>query len=507
MTPWDGEGSLPPLGGRLLLTYRVLWASLAAAAVAVLVASIVAPPPQLLILGLRLLKAGVVIAVAAILFRRRQRDAVAALLSLALLLWTITSSVDFTSSMSSVPVLLDRFRFLLFTLALLLFPDGRLHPRWTRHVALATFGIFVLGVAEAARLLSTHLFLPLAIPCVLGAIGALIVHFRSAPCQAQRQQLKWVALGLVSGIGLILCARAGAALTAQMVIPAAAPILFEALFQAGIVLVALGFLVSLLRYRLFDAEAAISRSVAFGGLTLALVGTFAGGEALIEAIGQNYFGMGPGNVAAAIAAAVAAVLLSPLHNRISSWAEQYFQRDLVALKTQLPELLAELSVGSSTLRLGTAVLPRLSEAIHAKRAALVVNGSVVAVHLLDLEEARSWIAGWTAPICPPSTDCNRADALFPVRIAIRCPLGWIRAWLLLGPRPDGSLFGKDEIDAIQAIMPGLRQALFASTEREAQRARVRRFGRVVLTRLRHLSSRIEELESGAELRQRAHCGG
>src|SRR5205085_12554403 len=92
-----------------------------------------------------------------------------------------------------------------------------------------------------------------------------------------------------------------------------APILFETMFQVGIVVVALGFLTSLLRYRLYDAEAAISRSVAFAVLTLALICVFAGTEAIIETLSQNYLGQNVGMVSGAMAAAVAAVLFAPLH--------------------------------------------------------------------------------------------------------------------------------------------------------------------------------------------------
>ena len=80
------------------------------------------------ILVLRLIKAAVLVSVSAILLRRRAKDPVAALLALAFLTWTITSSFDFASS-NALPLLLDRVRFLLFVLALLLFPDGRWQPK------------------------------------------------------------------------------------------------------------------------------------------------------------------------------------------------------------------------------------------------------------------------------------------------------------------------------------------------------------------------------------------
>jgi len=144
---------------------------------------------------------------------------------------------------------------------------------------------------------------------ILGSIAGLVFRFRVAESYAVRQQLKWVALGLSGGVWLILVARGGAALSA----PASTgmTILWEAMFQLGVIVVALGFLVSLLRYRLFDAETVISRSAAYAVLTIALVATFGGTEAVIQNLGQSYLGMNIGSVSGAMAAAVAAVLLAP----------------------------------------------------------------------------------------------------------------------------------------------------------------------------------------------------
>lgn len=355
-------GSPPLLSGGLLACYLIAWFALAATAVALSAWSILDPVTPAPILALRLAKAGILISVSAILLKRRRTDPVAALLALAFLLWSITSSVDFTGSAMSLPILLDRIRFLLFASALLLFPNADWRPRWTRQVALASVAVCLLGIAESLGLVGTQLFLPLAIACVLAAIAALILRFRTASSQTERQQLKWVALGLVAGVGLILTARAGAALASVPGVPGVSalyPVVLEALFQLGVIVVALGFFVSLLRYRLFDAEAAITQSAAYAALTLTLVGTFAGSEALIEALGQRYFGEGIGDVSAAIAAAIAAILITPLHDRTLKWAERHFERDLAQLKEQLPELVAELSAGSSTDALAGAILPKI----------------------------------------------------------------------------------------------------------------------------------------------------
>lgn len=458
------QRGLPPLKGRLLWAYRISWVSLVVATLAVLALALFDPAVQPLVLGLRFLKSAIVGAVATVLFWRRQRDPVAAILSLALLCWTITSSFDFTSS-AALPLLLDRLRFLLFAFALLLFPDGKWRPRWTRGVAVLSVAVFLLGALEAVGLLPTSLFLPLAIVCVLAAIVGLIQRFRASSNEMQQQQLKWVALGLVSGVGLILSARAGAALA----MPAVA---FEAMFQLGIVLVALGFLVPLLRYRLYDAEAVISRSAAYAVLTAALVATFAGSESLIELLGQQYLGSGIGQVSGAIGAAIAAVLLTPLNDRISAWAEQRFQRDLVQLKTELPALLSEAPANWSPRQIGAAVLPRIAEAIHATKLAIILKDRVVAADGVAIRQVA------------------RSERQFPLMLPIHCPFGGLQGHLLVGPRPDGSSYGKDEVEVLEQVLPPLRRALLASLKEEKARRRERKFQRNVERRIVALEAAI-----------------
>lgn len=488
-----GIPSLPPLGGRLLLAYRLAWWALAAVASLTLVWSWHDPSPEPGIGILRAIKAAVLIAVSAILFRRRRKDPVAAMLALSFLLWTISSSVDFLSN-SAAPALIDRCRFLFFALALLLFPDGQWQPRWTLLVAAAIGAAFLLGIFEVVGLVPTQLFLPVAIGCVLAALAALIARYRSLDVGIQKQQLKWVILGLFAGVGLILSARAGAALTAGMAVPFVGKILLESLFQLGIVVIALGYLTSLLRYRLYDAEAAISRSAVYAALTLTLVGTFAAREALIELLGQRFFGMAIGNVSGAVAAAIAAMMLTPLHGRISNWAEQRFQHDLATLRADLPDLLAILSTGASVKRLAAAVLPKIEVAVHATRIALLVDGKLAGAQGVSVASARKLLKDWRPPEDVALLDRDDHDA-FPLRVALRCPLGSARAWLLLGPRPDGSFYGGDDLDALAEIAPPLQRTLLAVAERERADRERRRLDADIQRSLTALMNRVATLES------------
>ena len=489
-----GARSLPPLGGGLLAIYRILWWGLLLAAIGVTIRGLFGPGSNLLILALGLAKSIVLVAVAAILFRRRHRDPVAALLGLSFLLWTISSSGSFTSP----PVwlaLADRLRFLPFALALLLFPDGEWSLRRTAPITLSIAAVFAIGAAETLGLLQTRLYLPLAVGCVLLALASLLARYRSQPLATQ-QQLKWVTLGLVLGIALILSARAGAALANPATMPMAGTLLLESLFQSGIVVIALGFLTSLLRYRLYDAEAAISRSAAYAGLTLALVATFAASEAIIQSLGQRYFGPNVGELSGGIAAAIAALLLTPLNNRISNWAEERFQRDLIRLKSELPELLATMAGGCSLARLGSAVLPHIQEAVHATRTALVIHGRPVAVRGVNKEIVARWLRQSPAPLSVGMI-CRTGCSVFPVTLDLGSPASTGSAQLLLGPRPDGSTIGKDELEAMTDIARSLRQAISQTAERQQAERRRRRTEGALRKEITAVIDRLDLLEAQA----------
>ena len=494
-----GSDSLPPLGGRLFLLYRAAWWALLVSAIAAVISTWIDPAPvSAAILVPRLAKSAVLITVSALLFRRRSRDPVAAMLSIAFLLWTVSSSIDFASA-TNWPAFIDRVRFLFFALALLLFPDGAWRNRWVRTIALAIVATFLLGIAESLGGLPTSFFLPIAIACVVAALAVLRARYRSLGDGTARQQLKWVTLGLFAGISLILSARAGAALTAGMAMPLIGSVLLEAAFQSGIIILALGFLVSLLKYRLYDAEAAISRSAIYAVLTLSLVAIFAACEALIELLGQRYLGSNIGSISGAVAAAIAAVLLTPLHGRITGWAEHYFQRDLVLLKEELPALLAALAAGSSVKRLAAVVLPKIEQAVQSTRLALLVDGQTVASEGIAGARAKDLLRHWT-PAEPAGAIVRDDDGPFPLGLALRCPFGTVRGWLLLGPRPDGSTYGRDDIDALTEIAPLLQQTLFLIAEREADDRRNRARQRALSRTLASLSQRLAMLEeNGAGL--------
>jgi hypothetical protein len=155
------------------------------------------------------------------------------------------------------------------------------------------------------------LFVGLPVAAVAGA-ASLIVRFRRAR-GVERQQLKWLAYA--GGVLMIapvipdswLGGWASAAVNvAQLAIPAA-----------------IG--VAILRYRLYDIDRLINRTLVYGLLTAMLAAVYA---AVVLALGQLFGGIGskPPSWAVAGATLAVAALFHPARRRIQQAVDRRFNR-------------------------------------------------------------------------------------------------------------------------------------------------------------------------------------
>ncbi len=234
----------------------------------------------------------------------------------------------------------------LFGLSVLLFPDGRLPgPRWRwalgAYVAVAalwTVGVFVISVqviaAHQVRVDSTGNLLTLDHPAgayawwgmvqtvffpVLGAcwlasvIGQVISYRRSSG--DRRQQLKWLLGGSVVALAGAL---AGVPLTSSP-----DPVL-SAVGHIGLVAVLalpVSMGVAILKYRLYDIDRIISRTLAYALVTGLLVGVYAGLVLLATQVLRF-----SSSVSVAAATLAAAGLFYPLRARVQRAVDRRFNR-------------------------------------------------------------------------------------------------------------------------------------------------------------------------------------
>jgi len=263
---------------------------------------------------------------------------------------------------------------------------------------------------------------------------------------------------------------------------------------------ATGLIVSILRYRLYDADAVIGRSAAYGALTVGFIALFAASQKIIELLGEEYFGRSIGALAGGIGAALAAVAIAPMHTRVQRWAERRFQKALYRLRHSLPPLVGDLRETSGLDAIAGATLESLVDGVRAQRAVLVARDEVIDGRGIPLGEAETWWKAW-APPSRDGIDWDRSDPLFPVRVPLEAEGHGRLGWLLLGARPDGSLFGKAECEAIEEIAEPVARAVQVALSREEREAANRQSFQAIERRIDSIEQKLAKLSAG-KVRQR-----
>ena len=280
------------------------------------------------VVALDVVFAAVYAAVAALLFLRRPADRMALFVSLALLTFgaaTFTDTMDVLAAGYSVwrlpDVLLQAVGTITFGLFLYLFPDGRFVPRWVGPVALAwvlwQLSAYLLGPLTAPEGNGSSAWVVLAVWIV--ALGTAVYsqgyRYRRVSSAVERQQIKWV----VFGISAALCGFLGTnvALAVFAPVPDSPKVLFahlavHAISYACMLLIPISIGIAILRFRLFDIDLIINRTIVYAVLTAGVIGVYVLVVGSVGAVLRVQ-----GNLLVSIlAAGLVAVLFQPVRERL-----------------------------------------------------------------------------------------------------------------------------------------------------------------------------------------------
>jgi hypothetical protein len=432
------------------------------------------------------LLAPMVLIASAFLLYRRRGDPVAALLSLSFIILSCVSGSGNVAwvrwigdkAFQSIVPLFGVGGFLGLALALLVFPRGEFKPRWTAGLAMI-LPFFLLALLFPTSNILNYGFLAV----LFAALASMAVRYRRTVAD-ERQQWRWAMLGFVTGISLFTAWGVGyeAYLKAHrgLAVDLWSWVLSPTMAALCMTLMVSGVTLSILRYRLYDSAAALSRSAAYGILTLGFVALFAGAEKLAEIVGERYFEHSIGIVAGAVGAAVAAAIVVPLHNRVHRWAERRFQKPLIRLREGLPECVSDLRDSAPVEQLVSAVMKQVEAGVRSTCEAVLLTygGKLALAGARGVSDAavENWQAGWH-PTAEQTLESDRRDTRFPLRVRL-CIETFDEpetiGWLVLGPRPDGSFFGKDEREALEHVAGPIARAIHVAQLRDRHAAQAER---------------------------------
>jgi hypothetical protein len=242
-------------------------------------------------------------------------------------------------------------------LLLLLFPDGTLlSPRW-RLVAWLVVGMAATGAISSALApgqiadIGFKINNPLGVEGSLGyvfglwarllqpltvvplAAAALSLGLRQRRARGQeRQQLKWFTSS-VALVSVLVAAQATLPYGSESAVPIWAWVFNEVVIMS-VALVPVSAGIAILKYRLYDIDVVVNRTLVYGALTVTLAAGYFATIIAFQGIGNLVFQVpfralfGQKSTLATIAATLAmAALFNPLRRRIQSFIDRSFFRN------------------------------------------------------------------------------------------------------------------------------------------------------------------------------------
>jgi len=248
--------------------------------------------------------------------------------------------------------------FNLFVLMFILFPTGQLPSsrwRWVVYllvaVALAEVVamLFLPGPLEGLDLIENPLGiegLPIGRKPVqalvftggLVASGSLILRMRKGSW-VERQQIKWLAYAAAASAGgSILTYTPPEAVGARWVTSVG-----YVLLELGVLGIPISIGIAILRYRLYEIDTLINRTLVYGSLTTLLVAAYFGGVTGAQALFRTLTGQEQQPQLAIVASTlVIAALFNPLRRRIQSFIDRRFYRRKYDVRKTLEDFSAQL---------------------------------------------------------------------------------------------------------------------------------------------------------------------
>jgi hypothetical protein len=234
---------------------------------------------------------------------------------------------------------------------ILLFPDGKLPSRRWRPLAWLSGVVMVLaslGITFSPGPLEGHpgvrnpfglegapswvvtagivilLMLPL---CMLASALSLVLRYRRSKGE-EREQIKWIAFAASVVVIVYLIAMVGSLFFPLGWGSAGTPLWLGLLQQAALasftaVPIAVGFAV--LKYRLYDIDIVINRTLVYGTLTITLVALYFGGIVVLQRVFVLLTGQQSTLAVVASTLAIAALFV-PLRRRVQGFVDRRFYR-------------------------------------------------------------------------------------------------------------------------------------------------------------------------------------
>ncbi|MBI3243249.1 MAG: hypothetical protein HYZ49_13245 [Chloroflexi bacterium] len=331
------------------------------------------------------------VVVGIIIFWRRSDDWVAMMLSGSLMTTLIEGGFGNMGVLNVAIALLFAIGAALFNPLPFVFPNGRPEPRWTRWIVIPLTAGFTL--TSLAAYFSPQWAGPnaaLTIIWVTLSLYAMVYRYFRVSNAVERQQTKWVLLGLsatfVVGINYVV---------SNSIFPSSQPsptritglLIGLALYLGGYGFFAFSMGVAMLRYRLWDIDLLIRRTLIYSILSGLLALTYFGSVVVLQGIFTAISGQSSA-VSIVISTLTIAALFFPLRNRVQDFIDRRFYRKKYDAAKTLAEFAATCRDETDLDKLTARLVEVVDETMQPESVALWLKPTETAISRKGINDQR-----------------------------------------------------------------------------------------------------------------------
>lgn len=278
--------------------------------------------------------------VGALIFWLKSREWIGLFASLTLITAAVTivrpgDSLLFAEPLLRVPLLLTHtIGTVTIVIFLYIFPDGRFAPRWTMWIALsfttyAAYFYLVPIVTTNPLPWPPPNLSPVLIIGILIGVGFQVLRYKRHSTDAQREQTRWVILGLIgAATGLAMFLLIIPLLAPQVLLPSMARALYVLIgvpfFYLALALFPLALGISFRRYHLWDVDLLLNRTLVYLPLTAILAGMFEALEFVTRALFTALTGE-DSDLALIVSTLLVAAAFAPIKDFLQSVVDKRFK--------------------------------------------------------------------------------------------------------------------------------------------------------------------------------------
>ena len=245
--------------------------------------------------------------------------------------------------LSSPEIYLLNLSFVAFLLLFYLFPDGRFHPRWTIWLAVISVILEVLFFGSAfpgspLHAYTTVIQYPLRLVVLSLAIAVLVYRYRNFFSPVARQQVRWIVYAMVLVITIPILYEIPRVMDPSLrygAPPGRPGVLYEMIagpvMTAVILILPVSFAIAILRYRLWNIDLIINRSMVYVPLTAILAGLYTASVSLFQRLFIASTGQ-RSDAAFVISSLVLATTFTPIKNGLQASVDKRFKEPKDPLK-------------------------------------------------------------------------------------------------------------------------------------------------------------------------------